>query len=201
MCAHTVQGQPPHKHSLKPASPHTPSLAPPLQVGYMLMQQWVDAAVGRLLDGRAGPSAWVAETLDWATVAGPAAAAAAAGTAAAGAKVSPLAALMWRLNQMVNPQAVTEQLQVSFQGAAGEDTTLASLQKLLGMQQPTEGAAAAAGGRSGGALPLSVVEVQLLTGEQLARLAGYLQGSCALPWVQPSYQPSLKASLALATHR
>jgi len=83
------------------------------QVALVALQQWADGLVSRFLDPKAGPEAWVAETLEPAAAfsGGAAALAAAMGQAGAGeaaayeggGKVSPLAAVMWHVTRLVNP--------------------------------------------------------------------------------------------------
>jgi hypothetical protein len=183
------------------------------QVLHLFTQQWVDQAVSRFIDPVKHPREWMAETLDAATaLAAPAAAAAPGGrgrrqvpsagsTAGQQQKVSPLAALMWHINQLVNPDSAVDQMAVEFKtvvDGVAYDSTAATLQQLQAAS--SSNGTTSSSSSSNVRVPVNLVKVDVLTAEQLTQLAAYLMQDAPLPWPAPSFPPSFKTQLALLTH-
>lgn len=199
-----------------------------VQVLYMFMQQYVDRLVARQLDCSQGPEQWFKETLDAANVSsfsstrdfvpGHDSGKSGASVGSDGqVRMSPMAAVLWRLTDLVNPgQLVSGSgLSVEFlQNVPDSHTADASQGALSGQlaggsqaspstqtsKQSTDSDAAQSQPPYP-ALPFSLMEVPLLTPAQMSNIAEFVFHDTSLQWPQPTFNTSLKVHMALATHR
>jgi hypothetical protein len=201
------------------------------RVMHMFTQQWVDQLVASLINAQAGPRAWISETLDVATACsllpqqGLSVSSSSSGSSSPlnqqqqqhaqqqqqqQQKISPLAALMWHIQQLVNPDELVNKMQVEFKTVRDGIAYDTTAQALLQLHQQAAGAELHSSDSSDqtnqqqqqrvASVPLNVSEIQVLTQQQLQELAAYLVQDQQLPWPTPRFQVGFNLHLALAAH-
>ena len=133
--------------------------------------------------------------------------------------VSPLTALIWHLNNLVNPASQVNSMEVGFRSVVGGkvvDTTVDTLRQISNQQGTASTSSSSTSSTSSStsegnskqlqqqqtvvSMPFNVVKVDVLMEHQVKELALYLTQDEPLRWPKPSFRPGFKTQLALLAH-